>query len=93
MRVHEAFPYRAAVTLIHPPFPAAATTVSAASSSTLVSSLFSRPSSHRCLFLLDFLPPPIYHQHPAFRADPKTLQTERTRNECAATFPELSLRR
>lgn len=92
MRVHEAFPYRAAVTPIHPPSPAAATTASAASSSTLASSLFSRPSSQRCLSSCSIFYHHLYHrQHPAFRADPKTLQTERTRNECAATFPELSL--
>lgn len=89
MRVHEAFPYRAAVTPIHPPSPAAATTASAASSSTLASSLFSRPSSQRYLSSCSIFYHHLYHrQHPAFRADPKTLQTERTRNECAATFLE-----
>lgn len=49
--------------------------------------------SHRsfssCSILYHHLQPPPIHR---FRADPKTLQTERTRNECVAAFPNLSSR-
>lgn len=49
--------------------------------------------SHRsfssCSILCHHLQPPPIHR---FRADPKTLQTERTRNECVAAFPNLSSR-
>lgn len=49
--------------------------------------------SHRsfssCSILCHHLQPPPIHR---FRTDPKTLQTERTRNECVAAFPNLSSR-